>query len=139
MICGPGMKAEFDRCWPWLWASLCETGAPTHDKIHVWQRIVTGRAFLWPGKASVVLGEFIDHPIGFRSFNYWLQGGDIDELLSRHAEIEEWAVKSGCTQVTGFGRAGWSRVMAGEWRKAPTPRAKWLGAPPYVVRKALQQ
>src|SRR5215475_13192202 len=94
-----GLRAEFERCWPWLWASLCEFG-PTHNKEQVWRAIITGKAFLFPGKNCVVLGELIDHPIGMRSFNYWLQGGELAELLTLHPAIEEWARVRGCHRVT---------------------------------------
>ncbi len=128
------LKAEFERCWPWLWASLCEFG-PTHDKDQVWLRICTGRAFLWPGKNCVVLGEFIDHPIGFRSFSYWLQGGKLDELAALQPEIEEWAKTRGCRRGIGIGRDGWTRAMDGDWEKGPTTRMKWFTEPPFQVRQ----
>ena len=132
------LRADFDRCWPWLWASLCTFGCPTHNKDQVWQRIVTGKAFLWPGRNCVVAVDLIDHPIGYRALNYWLQGGDdLAELKTLHPQIEEWAKQAGCAQVTGLGRDGWSRAMDGDWHKGPTTRMKWLGEPPAVVRRAL--
>lgn len=131
-------KAEFERCWPWLWGSLCRYGCPTHTKEQVWQRLVTGKAFMWPGKGCVVVGEVVQHPIGYCSFNYWLQGGDIKELKTFHPQIEDWAKQAGCAQVTGGGRDGWVRAMDGDWRKGPTSRMKWLGEPPAVVRRALK-
>jgi hypothetical protein len=130
-------KAEFDRCWPWLLASLCASGAPTHNKDHVWQRLCTGKAFLWSSKGCVIVGELIDHPIGYRSFNYWLQGGDLTELLALHPQIEDWARAAGCARVTGQGRVGWSRVMDGDWHKGPTSRFKWLDDIPVAVRRVL--
>lgn len=130
-------KAEFDRCWPWLWESLCAFGCPTHTKEQVWQRILTGKAFMWPGESSCIVVELIDYPIGWRACNYWLQGGDLKDLKTKHAAIEDWAQQAGCVQAKGGGREGWSRAMAGEWRKGPTTRIKWLGEPPAVVRRAL--
>jgi hypothetical protein len=131
------LRAEFDRCWPWLWESLCEFG-PTHSKEQVWFRIASGKAFLWPGKVSVILGEFIDHPIGYRSFNYWLQGGvqgrSLKELLSMHPGIEAWADSQGCKRVMRSGREGWTQVMEGDWKKGPMPAWKWLGEPPMQAR-----
>lgn len=128
-------RSEFERCWSWLWASLCEFG-PTHTKEQVWFRIYHGKAFLWPGRGCVVLGEFIDFPIGFRAFNYWLQGGSLVELLSLYPGIEAWAVTKGCHQVMGMGRDGWSRVMTGNWQIGRTTRMKWLVEPPLQVRQA---
>jgi hypothetical protein len=126
-------RKEFDRCWPWLWKSLCEFG-PTHNKQQVWARICGNKAFLFPFQNCVVLGEFIDHPIGFRSFNYWLQGGNLSELLTRHDEIEAWAQSWGCHRVMGRGRDGWLRAMEGDWHKGPTTRFKWLQQPPVSLQ-----
>src|SRR6516164_2245446 len=98
------LRREFERCWPWLWTSLCEFG-PTHNKEQVWLRICAGTAFLWPGQECVVLGEFVNYPIGFRAFNYWLQGGNLTELRTLHPEIEKWAATR-CHRIEGRGRDG---------------------------------
>lgn len=130
-------RVEFERCWPWLNASRCAT-CPLYTKEQIWQRLVTGDAFMWSGKNCVIVGNIIRHPIGFSSFNYWLQGGDLDELLMLHPGIEKWAVSVGCARVMGEGRVGWARKMAGDWVRGPTPRFKWLIEPPQVVRIALR-
>lgn len=123
------LRAEFNRCWDWLWKSLCEFG-PTHSKEQVWHRILKNQAYLWPGRRCVILGEIIAHPIGINSFNYWLQGGDenhaLAELLSMHAGIEAWAVANGCNVALGSGRKAWSRVMHGDWHDLYTVRRKQL-------------
>jgi hypothetical protein len=123
------LRSEFDRCWDWLWASLLEFG-PTHSKEQVWDRILEGKAYLWSGQRCVILGEIIDHPIGISSFNYWLQGGNLDELLTMHAGIEQWAIANGCHVALGYGRKGWMRKMAGNWHEVQTLRRKWLKPPP---------
>ena len=46
--------AEFERCWPWLEASLNEFGA-THTKDQVWETIYRG-AILWPGEGCELNG-----------------------------------------------------------------------------------
>jgi hypothetical protein len=119
------LRAEFDRCWPWLWASLCEFG-PTHDKEQVWQRICYGKAFLWPAEDAVILGEIIDHPIGLRSFNYWLQGGNIKTLERMWPGVDAWAIKHHCEFAIGDGREGWLRKMPGAWEKLRVFRRKRL-------------
>jgi hypothetical protein len=129
------LRAEFDRCWPWLWASLCRFG-PTHSKEQVWWRIASEAAFLWSTEKCVVLGEFIDHPIGYRSFNYWLQGPDLLEVKKLHSEIEVWAAQYGCACIAGLGRDGWGRVMDGAWEMGPRTRVKWLKP---EVRAALRK
>jgi hypothetical protein len=128
-------RREFDRCWPWLWESLCRYG-PTHNREQVWFRICAGLAFFWPGCTCAIVGELIDHPIGFRSFNYWLQGGDLKELKTLHAPIETWAMARGCHRAMGKGRDGWVREMDGDWQKGPTSRTKWLTEPPAAVKWA---
>ena len=119
------LRGEFDRCWPWLAASLDEFG-PTHSKEQVWFRICAGLAFLWPAQHGVILGEFMDYRIGARVFNYWLQGGNLDALLILHPGIEAWAKQRGCRQAVGYGRRGWVRAMHGDWRQGRTERVKWL-------------
>ncbi len=89
----------------------------------------------------MIVGEFIDHPIGFRAFNYWLQGGKnghLNELKDFHPEIEEWAKARGCHMVSGRGRDGWARAMDGDWQKGPTTRLKWLTDIPFRVRQVLK-
>ena len=56
-------RDEFERCWPWLDASLASFGR-THGKQHVWERIAAGRAKLWPNEHGVILTEIIHHPNG---------------------------------------------------------------------------
>jgi hypothetical protein len=132
------LRSEFNRVWPLLWKSLCEFG-PTHNKEQVWRHLVTQTAFLWTSKNSAVLGEIINHPIGLRSFNYWLQGGNLKELEKLHPIIEEWARERGCHRVTGRGRDGWVRIMNGHWQKGPTSRTKWLTEPPSQIKHAIMQ
>jgi hypothetical protein len=123
------LRAEFERCWPWLWSSLCEFG-PTHHKEQVWLRLVRSQAFLWSTRYCVIVGEFILYPIGLRAFNYWLQGGSLAELKTLHDGIEAWAKERGAQQARGEGRQGWLRAMTGEWEKGATVRTKWLIRPP---------
>ena len=132
------LRREFDRCWDWLWAALCEFG-PTHGKEQVWNVIIVERAYLWPASRCAILGEILHHPIGVSSFNYWLQGGDLVELLTLHAPIEAWAIAQGCHAALGFGRKGWIRKMAGDWHEVQTLRRKWLKPPPPEVSHARRQ
>jgi hypothetical protein len=119
------LRAEFDRCWPWLEKSNKEFG-PTHTKEQIWQRIVYGKAFLWPAADAAILGEFIDHPIGIRSFNYWLQGGHLPTLQKMWPGVEDWAIRHGCEWAIGDGREGWTSVMQGDWRRTRVVRRKRL-------------
>jgi hypothetical protein len=117
-------RREFDRCWPWLDASLASFGR-THSKDQVWERIYHGHAMLWPGANAVILSETIRHPIGLKSCNVWLQGGELAELLPMHPHLEQWARNNDCDRMIAWGRAGWLRVLDG-WHDCGTRRAKWL-------------
>src|SRR4051812_30581145 len=126
-------KIEFDRVWPWLNESMCRT-CPLYTKDHIWDCIVRGEAFLWTGEKCAIVGCIILHPIGFSSFNYWLQGGNLEELLTLQPGIEKWAIDSGCARAMGEGRPGWAKAMDGDWVRGPTWRYKWLTEPPAAVK-----
>lgn len=86
MLCKEA-KAEFERCWPWILASLEYAAFKyngkiwfTHEKHHVWERIVTGKAYFWPGKECFVLTEFYVSPTGLKSHHTWLAGGNLKEI-----------------------------------------------------------
>ena len=111
---GPS-REEFLRCWPWLDASLASFGR-THSKEHVWDRIADGRAKLWPADRAVILTETIRHPIGLKSCNVWLQGGELDALKPMHPPLEQWARTHDYDRLIAWGRNGWLRVLDG-WEK----------------------
>ena len=125
-------RDEFERTWPWLDASLASFGR-THGKEHVWRRIADGRAKLWPAEHAVIVTEITHHPIGYRSLNVWLQGGELAALLPMHPELEQYALERKCAQLTGRGREGWLRALDG-WEKTYTARCKWLVEPPPHLR-----
>jgi len=112
---------DFDRCWPWLEGSLAWSGYPlpdgavwpTHRKQHVLQRIIEGRAQLWPGDQAVFLTEIIEHPSGLRSQSNWAAGGDLDEIRQMMPSIEAYGRVRGCQRQIGMGRKGWLRVFEG--------------------------
>lgn len=126
------LRDDFERCWPWLDASLASFGR-THNKDQVWERIARGHATLWPAANAVILTEPIRHPIGLTSCNVWLQGGALAELLPLHAPIEHWARAHDCDRMIAWGRDGWLRALDG-WENCGTRRAKWLRDVPDYVR-----
>ena len=113
-------RAEFERCWPWLRASL-EVNAFrhdgklwfTHNKDHVWERIATGKAIFWPGKECVVITEFYTTPTGLVSHHNWLAGGKLDEIVAMMPAIEDYGRKHGAHRQTGSGRRGWLKAFDG--------------------------
>jgi hypothetical protein len=111
---------EFERVWPWLAASLAPAAYvhdgivyPTHNQLHVWQRIATGKAKLWAFSDSAILTEFIHHPTGLRSQNTWLAGGELAQIAERMPLIEAWGYAHGCHRQIGNGRRGWLKVFTG--------------------------
>jgi hypothetical protein len=131
-------RREFDRCWPWLDASLASFGR-THTMAQVWERIYHGHAMLWPSDNAVILSETIRHPIGLKSCNVWLQGGGaggpaLDELKLMHPELEAWARDNDCQRLIAWGRDGWLRVLDG-WHSCGTRRTKWLTDVPDHLRE----
>lgn len=116
---------EFDRCWPWLEASL-EPGAyihdgkiwPTHNRLQVWERLASGRALLWPGETCAIVTEFLNHPTGLKSHNTWMAGGIENACLDEikwmmQNKVEPFGYQNGCHRQVGFGRKGWLRVFTG--------------------------
>lgn len=118
------VEKEFNRCWPWLEASL-EYAAfkhngtvwPTHRKEHVWERIVSGKCHFWPGKECAIITEFYVSPTGLKSHHTWLTGANrgrgLREIKKMMPAIEEWGKKHGAHRQTGSGRYGWLRVFSG--------------------------
>lgn len=101
---------HFERCWPWLEASLAKQPIPTHDKAHVWDALMSGRALLWPTETSATVTEETTYPNGNRVLFAWLAGGDL-KALQRTAEcLEGVAADTGCVAFAmvvmrdGFGR-----------------------------------
>jgi hypothetical protein len=106
------VREEFDRCWPWLESSMEFTGK-THTKEQVWERIASRKAFFWPNPNSALISEIIQHPSGLRSYNGWLAGGNLEEILQRIPVLEEHGRASGCDRAIVTGRRGWLRVFDG--------------------------
>ncbi len=125
-------EAEFERCWPWMEAALAE-GAflhngkvwPSHNKEHVWERIVKGKCFFWPGKDCVIITEILTSPTGIKSHHTWLAGGKLEEIVTMMPKIEAWGRKHGCHRQTGSGRRGWLRAFEG-YREIGTRKEKSL-------------
>ena len=114
------LTAEFNRCWPWLEASLLE-GAfehngrkwPTHNRQHVFWRIVHRRTFFWPFPNCAFCTEFKIAPTGLKSHITWLAGGELAEIVEKTPLIEQWGRAHGCHRQVGYGRRGWLRALEG--------------------------
>lgn len=105
------LRGEYERCWPWLVETLKRN--PTHNKEHLWQRLIERRALFWPGERCAMVTEVKNYPTGFRVFHGWLAGGDLDEIVARIPQLENFAQRNGCHRATIDGRRGWQRVLDG--------------------------
>lgn len=92
-------------------------GAATHRLEHVLEGVRDGRYQLWAGSACTIVTEILAYPLG-RDLNYWLAGGDVEEMKALEPGIEAWARAAGCRRVTTLGvrRAGGKILKARGWR-----------------------
>lgn len=118
------LENDFERCWPWLCASI-ERYGHTHEKHHIFDDINNARAVFFPGERCALVGRWIEHPTGLKSANAWLVGGDYDEIKRLVPYWERYSEERGAHQVTVFGRRGWARLPGYEecgWRIIKTLR-----------------
>lgn len=91
----------------------------THQFEDVAKMVAAGEAMLWPGPASVICTETIDHPQR-RILNFFLAGGTMPELEAMTPLVLEWGKEQGCSMATLVGRRGWERTFLARtgWRKS---------------------
>ena len=115
-------NAEFERCWPWLEASLAKGALrmsdgsllPTHRKHHIWQRIVERKSLFWSHDDCALISELLTAPSGLKSHLIWLAGGNLDAIVAMvEPHVENFGREHDCHQQTGNGRRGWLRKFHG--------------------------
>jgi len=111
------LEREFERCWPWLSASIDRYGT-TLSKEELWKQLADRRAFLTSGRHCVIVYKLMDYSTGWRSLYLWLVGGDeneaLEEVLPLIDQLEDWAKKTkGCSRSLIFGRRAWGQVLKG--------------------------
>ena len=117
----PELRAEFERCWPWIESSLDHSAFKMPDgtlwrqqeKRHIWEAIAGGRMFFWPGKECAITTRFINHPTGLTTQLWCSIGGNLEEALGMVPGIEDFGRQNGCHRQLGEGRDGWLRVFDG--------------------------
>lgn len=77
----------------------------------VLDKIKTGHAQMWAGKASFHITEIVVHP-GHKTLHVWLSAGDMKELIGMAPALMAWGKKMGCIDATIEGRLGWERSLA---------------------------
>lgn len=102
----------WSKCREYLLPAIERTNG-THDEDDILRGLILGRYKLWPGKNSAIVTEFIEYDSGkMKSLNWFLVGGDMDELVnSMKPAIEQWAKSQGCKRVSCAGRKGWEKVL----------------------------
>lgn len=100
---------QFDRCAPWIKDALEYSGG-THSLEDVRAQIASGHAQIWPAEKAVVVTEIRVHPRK-KVCNFWLAGGDLDQILDMLPHMESWAKDNGCDATTLNGRVGWKKVL----------------------------
>jgi len=98
---------EFERCQHWLEDALKynNTGQTLDD---VKRGLLDGEYILWAGSKCAVVTEHYETPNG-KFLNFFLAGGDVEELESMLKPIETWAKDFGVKKITLYGRRGWER------------------------------
>jgi len=102
-------RADWTRCAPWIEAALKHAG-DFYEIGDILAEVEAGEALFWPGEKAAVVTQFWDFPRA-KAINFWLAGGDMEELRQMHDEIAAWAKARGCTHAIIAGRAGWSRAL----------------------------
>ena len=74
------------------------------------QLVAEGKLQFWPGVASVIITEIIEHPRR-RALNIFLAGGNLPEIEAMVPLLQEWAKTHACTDAFFTGRAGWERTF----------------------------
>lgn len=114
------------RCRRFIEAAL-EHAHGTHNIFDIEAGVIDGRFQFWPGQRSAIVTEIITYPRK-RALNYFLLGGDLEELKEMEPSVSAWAFAAGCTHVIGVGRKGFERVFAGAgFKPAWTLLVKELG------------
>ncbi|MBP2301577.1 hypothetical protein [Azospirillum picis] len=106
---------QWARCEPWLAAAL-EHAHGTHLIEDIREGCLAGNLQFWPGKSAAIVTEICTYP-RLKAVNFFLVGGDLEELLAMKPVIEAWAKRLGCTRAQCGGRFGWERVLK-DYRRA---------------------
>jgi hypothetical protein len=111
---------EFERLIPHLEAALSYNDSG-HTLDDVKDGLISGEYQLWPGRDSVIVTEYTETPHE-KILNYFLAGGNLDELKSMVPAVEAYAKLRGASKVVLYGRKGWQRTFLKDMNYDP----KWV-------------
>ena len=100
---------DLDRLRPHIQAALDYTDG-THTFDDVCAMVLHGKLRLWPLENSVLLTEVVEFPQE-KHYHMFLGGGNLQEILDMHPQIEAAAREAGCVKLSVTGRKGWSPVL----------------------------
>lgn len=100
---------ELDRCRSHIEAALAHAGG-THTFDDVCLMVVQGRVRFWPLANGCFLTEVLDYPQQ-KHYHVWLGGGDLEEILAMHPQVEQAAREAKCTHLSVVGRLGWKAAL----------------------------
>lgn len=105
------IKPEFMRVLPWLQEALDYNGGEVKMK-DVWDGLLSGEYYLLTSFDAAIVLQEVRHP-NKSSINFFLAGGDMDNLRVMEEYVCHWAKELGYDSVTIFGRRGWLRHLDG--------------------------
>jgi hypothetical protein len=103
------IREEAEKARPFIEAALEYSGG-THTFGDVVAALVSGEMQLWATDSAAVVTELQMFP-QYRSCNFFLAGGDMNQLAHFQRVIGEWAKAQGCQRLTITGRRGWERTF----------------------------
>lgn len=103
------IRQEAEKARPFIEAAL-EYSNGTHTFGDVVGALVSGEMQLWATDTAAVVTELQMFP-QYRACNFFLAGGDMNQLAHFQRVIGEWAKAQGCQRLTITGRRGWERTF----------------------------
>jgi hypothetical protein len=103
------IRQEAEKARPFIEAAL-EYSCGTHTFGDVVGALVSGEMQLWATDSAAVVTELQMFP-QYRACNFFLAGGDMNQLAHFQRVIGEWAKAQGCQRLTITGRRGWERTF----------------------------
>ena len=82
----------------------------THNFDDVVAMVMRGQLRLWALPNSVMLTEVVDFPRE-RHYHMFLGGGDLEEILAMHPQVEKAALEADCVKLSVTGRRGWTKAL----------------------------
>ena len=87
-----------------------EYGQNSHTFDDITAMVLHGQLRLWSLPNSVMLTEIITYP-RYKVYHIFLGGGDLQEILAMHPQIEQAAREAGCVRLSVTGRHGWAKAL----------------------------